>query len=76
VDCCSLEVDPGQLTNVSVVAATTDYAVTPPADFLYLNQALLTDGSQTNYPKVVSSLPSACVQVGNPNEVATWMPLT
>lgn len=60
----------GTLSTINVIAATTDYAVTPPADFLYLNKANISDGNQTNELKIVSALPSTITQIGNPSQVA------
>ncbi len=60
----------GTLSTVNVVAATTDYAVTPPSDFLYLNKANLSDGNQTNELRIVSALPATITQVGVPSQVA------
>lgn len=60
----------GTTSTVSLVAATTDYSVTPPADFLYLNKANVSDGSQTNELKIVAALPATITQVGVPCQVA------
>lgn len=60
----------GTLATINVVAATTDYAVTPPADFLYLNKANVSDGNLTNELKIVSALPATITQIGNPSQVA------
>lgn len=61
----------GVMANISVVAATTDYAVTVPNDFLYLGRTVLQSGSDTQTDlEVVSILPSTITQVGVPSEVA------
>lgn len=60
----------GTLPTVSVVAATTDYSVTPPADFLYLNKAIISDGSTSNELRIVSALPATITQVGVPSQIA------
>lgn len=60
----------GTLSNLSITGGTTDYAVTPPADFLYLLSATLTDGSTTNPLAIVPTLPATIVQVGMPTQVA------
>jgi hypothetical protein len=66
----------GQTTNVSIVAGTTDYTVTPPSDFLYLTRAYIADGNQINELKIVSSLPATGTQVGVPTQVFYDVPNT
>ncbi len=60
----------GTLNTINIVAGTTDYAVTPPSDFLYLNKANVSDGNLTNELKIVSALPATITQIGNPSQVA------
>ncbi len=60
----------GTLNTITVVAGTTDYTVSPPSDFLYLNKAYISEGSLTNELKIVSALPAAVTQIGNPSQIA------
>ncbi len=60
----------GTLPTVTVIASTIDYTVTPPADFLYLLKAYISEGSLTNELKIVPSLPATVTQIGNPSQVA------
>lgn len=60
------------MNNVSVVGGTQDYVVGsgPTTTFLYLTQAMLSDGNTTNYLKCVPVLPTTEIQVGTPSQVA------
>ncbi len=64
------------LPTTTVVAATIDYPLVVPADFLYLNKANISDGSLTNELKIVASLPGTITQIGNPTQIAALTDLS
>ncbi len=58
------------VSTVTLSGGTINYPFIPPADFLYLNKANVSDGNLTNELKIVSSLPATIAQIGNPTQIA------
>lgn len=60
----------GLLPAISVLANTQDYAITKPADFLYLSSAYLYDGTSLKEElEIVPNLPSDVKVGGNPAQI-------
>lgn len=58
------------MTAVNVTGNTPDYTITEPADFLYLQQAWITEADKITPLDIVPVLPADPKQVGKPNSVA------
>ncbi len=61
----------GTLTAITLVSATSDYTLAPPADFLYLIGAYIADGAGTpRHLAVVPTIPANIVVTGLPQFIA------
>ena len=59
------------LTAITLTANTSDYTLSPPADFLYILHSFITDGaSPTNHLEVVPSLPASGIIKGTPQYIS------
>ncbi len=61
----------GTLTPITLVTATSDYTLAPPADFLYLISSYISDGLNTvRHLEVVPSIPANIIVTGMPEFIS------